>query len=114
MSLGLTLPAVSAVDWKPISLRVDWKNIFRTAPATLSPRPPRSAWQAGRLARRAGPASLKAAGDVLVQLAAQMDLLAQAALAIRAYPAVKIAAEALTLACLSIGLFSLFLGLSLI
>ena len=57
MSLSLTLPTAATIDWKPVSLRVDWQNILRT-------------------------------------------------------PAVKIAAEVLTLVCLSTGLLSLFLGLS--
>lgn len=59
MSLSLALPTAATVDWKPISWRLDWQNIFRT-------------------------------------------------------PAAKISAEVLTLACVSIGLFSLFLGLSVL
>ena len=82
MSLGLTLPTASAVDWKPISLRVDRQNILRTPLAQQS-----------------------AASRTKVL---RLDLTAQT------NPTVKIAAEVLTLACVTIGLFSLFLGLSVI
>ena len=82
MSLSLALPTVSAVDWKPISLRVDRQNILRTPLAQQS-----------------------AASRTKVL---RLDLTAQT------NPTVKIAAEVLTLACVTIGLFSLFLGLSVI
>lgn len=59
MSLSLALPNPATVDWQPISLPLDLKNILRT-------------------------------------------------------PTIKIAAECLTLLSLSVGLFSLFLGLSVL
>lgn len=57
MSLSLTLPTTSAINWKPAGLRYDWQSILRT-------------------------------------------------------PTVKVTAEVLSLISLSIGLLSLWLGLS--